>query len=529
MFFCSGVLAQTPQENLNKYLYYRNRLNADFTYLGEGQGKGLVAGQRAYGSISSNILKFGDATINLGWHLSILATEYKLLKNNNQNTDKTVEEIYYLLQTLNRLDATAESYFRCATCAPTPQAGDLNGFFIRDDVPFNFLQSQENYTHFNQHIHSEKTVSVINSDFSATDTRDKEESHDQVWHLLMGLALTADLLEDNIKYSGVNLQSESREIAHRLMNYIIQNDWMIFNPVTGTLVKRGESARLLSYGANKAGKTIDIQNSDLYTLDSLSNLPSYKNLWQAYQNVTTCVFPPPAIDLCKEYYKILVLATIGHSWINPLTGTNTTAEKVNYFSKILRYEHFPLLNAVLNENDPVLIADTLYERLLNTAPANGPYNYGYPANSTHFEWSTGNRFSHPERRGYNSSSGGSFFPGEYNGLDYMLIFNLFVLHKGSDYLNNYTTEIDEKSSEGNGIQVSFFPNPFSDYLNIYLSHLPADPVTFTFYDIVGKEIKSIVITKTIQKIYRENLNAGVYLYKIQSGSQVISTGKIVVH
>lgn len=49
--------------------------------------------------------RMGDATTDLGNYLAVLATEWKLTKNNNMPTDATELEIYYALRTINRLDS----------------------------------------------------------------------------------------------------------------------------------------------------------------------------------------------------------------------------------------------------------------------------------------------------------------------------------------------------------------------------------------------------------------------------------------
>lgn len=74
----------------------------------------------------------------------MLATEYKLLNDQGLDTYQTRKELYYALEAFNRLDLNAESYFNLAgdtfpNQAIYPPSSDLNGFFIRDDVPDNFV------------------------------------------------------------------------------------------------------------------------------------------------------------------------------------------------------------------------------------------------------------------------------------------------------------------------------------------------------------------------------------------------------
>jgi hypothetical protein len=81
--------------------------------------------------------------------LAVLATEVKLLLNSYNTTSDTAEqqalfvqleaaknELYYAIQTLNRLDMSAENYLSEGDNTLSPD--DLNGLLLRDDVPENF-------------------------------------------------------------------------------------------------------------------------------------------------------------------------------------------------------------------------------------------------------------------------------------------------------------------------------------------------------------------------------------------------------
>ncbi|GDX47814.1 hypothetical protein LBMAG25_06320 [Bacteroidota bacterium] len=72
----------------------------------------------------------GDATTDLGNYLAVLATEWKLTKNNNMPTDATELEIYYALRTINRLDSIQETIYGCPP--------SINGFIARDDARSSF-------------------------------------------------------------------------------------------------------------------------------------------------------------------------------------------------------------------------------------------------------------------------------------------------------------------------------------------------------------------------------------------------------
>jgi len=84
--FC--VFSQSESENHEKYWYYRNRLKY-FVKPGIGPGYSCVGSIR--NRYNGQHMSFGgDQVIELGWYTGVLATEYKLLNNNNQNTEETL-------------------------------------------------------------------------------------------------------------------------------------------------------------------------------------------------------------------------------------------------------------------------------------------------------------------------------------------------------------------------------------------------------------------------------------------------------
>lgn len=139
---CAKILIgqSTDQENLEKYWKYRDQLRTRFMKIGQYDGESIPASviipNRQYGQTdqtTGSIIQWRDATITLGYYWIVLATEYKLLSDNNQDGQSTLNELYYAMQAFSRLDMTAEDYLSGNPNA-TANPSDLNGFFIRDDV-----------------------------------------------------------------------------------------------------------------------------------------------------------------------------------------------------------------------------------------------------------------------------------------------------------------------------------------------------------------------------------------------------------
>jgi hypothetical protein len=155
--------SQTPEQNLDKYWHYRDRLRKNFLKIGPLEGESILMSARSIGfaysgaPVNSNgnnpsRIYYQDATIYLGHYLAVLATECKLLLNSyNATTDAleqltlsgqleaTKNELYYALQALNRLDYKAEEYLSEGDNTLSPD--DLNGLLLRDDVDEDFHEN----------------------------------------------------------------------------------------------------------------------------------------------------------------------------------------------------------------------------------------------------------------------------------------------------------------------------------------------------------------------------------------------------
>ncbi len=75
----------------------------------------------------------------------------------------------------------------------------------------------------------------------------------------------------------------------------------------------------------------------------------------------------------------------------------------------------------------ILVYMSYVEQLLNTAPSEGPEFYGN-LTSNNFEWISGNRLAKPLGKAYSEyiDDGKEYFS-EEPGLDYMLLYNLYLI------------------------------------------------------------------------------------------------------
>ena len=305
--FCS-FFGQNDLENHKKYWYYKARLNNDFVKVGNTQpngsnnitspdhGESMPFNERALEgapySNTGNELKMGDGGTRLGIYIAVLATEYRLLKNNGQDVSKIKHELFCALNAVNRIDYYAESIFSNGNMNP-----NLNGFFIRDDMPPNFVKN--NYKHFNYYTingidgigssdrendrgFTQTFLSgqdVNTSDYMSYEERvalgkprsaqlhSLEESQDQAYYLLMGLSLVSKLVDDvpdggNVFGYGsgeTKLKTEAINISDRIIKHMTGSSgalgfWNIRNPANGNaFVQIGHDVKAYAYPLDNTG------------------------------------------------------------------------------------------------------------------------------------------------------------------------------------------------------------------------------------------------------------------------------------
>lgn len=480
----------TEAQNLQKYWYYRERLVNDYLIIGDFHGGSIPAARRIPINnpqvegpcvATQNILEWGDATISLGWYIGVLATEWKLLSDRGEDVSKTTEELYYALRAFNRIDEEFEYYWSGGM-----QTGVLNGFFGRDDVPADLIgdpnNPNSNYKHFNSGLYSSSIVKYSTSDFACKGHL-AETSQDQIYHIMMGCALVSKLLPSTLQYNNMSLNNlngniyfvkEARDITSRMISWLNKDgDWTLKNPITNQCVgpqnncglKGMANAKLLSYGIAEAACRITQEPPAIPTNGTPMACIKYHNLfsmgdgymvWKIFQDLVpncsptaspTTIFGPEfePCEVCQEDLKALLIAAMGNSFFIciPFCGSpvkvinNITAQRIGNRSAAENNEILSLLHSVLYGVTPEGLGISFFNSLLNDAPCYGPYNLSTPGNPNypHYNWSAGNRFLQPEQRGLVavSTDCGDFFGGEYNGLDYMLLYNLYRLAYPSSF------------------------------------------------------------------------------------------------
>jgi|GEM_PF-3450534 len=533
--------AQTPQQNEDKYWDYRERLRNEFMIgIGPDMGMSIPASVR---DTVGGILQWTDCTIAHGQYIAILAMEYAIMESKSYDTDQTIEELFYALYALNRLDYTAEPFF-----GGTPS---LNGFFIRDDIELDSLDMDDVLEHLNEGL-PEYKITGLDSDYMDEIPRNNEESLDQAILLITGLAMVKKWVPNDVVYIEdqqtlefqdfeTSLSLEAGHIINRIVNYMKEGDsstvhlnpsdpnlygmqgnafdFIIKNPVTMIPVLRGENAFLLSKGFTSAkyhstgllSPTID------FSSDTIASA-----LFLTYEGY---IVPN------DQDFKVINLNAMSNYWPNGLqedsTNTDYNARNLGPRSQWQGYEWIPMLhqlmfgsinNYLMSEvppdtafyNDPA----GFYEHLLNLAPAEGPYNYEnslYP----NWEWSSTSRTIQPNRRGELSTA----FKGNYDGLDYMLYYNMHTLIQKS--LNT----VIEEPKDG----FSIYPNPFNDVIRIK-GMQGDDQINYQIISISGQVLSSGYIDQNnSSSINTGELAGGIYILILRTESNQTITKKIIKH
>jgi hypothetical protein len=452
------VTSQTPAQNLNKYWYYRERLKKYFiaSVLIDAPSTNLPAGRinKWWGGLS---LFMGDQNSDLSYYIGMLATEYKLLQLYNIDYSSTRSELLYALKAMERLDYTAESYWG--------GSDTLNGFMIRGDVTrdtiikynppfanmFGFVQNELDFTYKKDgvDIHTQKPY---------------EMSKDNVWGILLNLALVRKLVDDN------EISGKARDIADRLVDWMhcidcsyvpywgdlcINGCWLIKNAATGNHVADGWDVNEIpsldpcvymdgfSYGFAEAADWICRLNEGCqYPTDS------YAGLVECYQNTHCCGHHYNNSIYEKDYFYFGVINNVldngrgtgRYRTLATVFSTDFNGGDWSTYYELVRQrgsetvpnEHLPLIWRLLHgEYDTQYQREifqseiSYYEMLLNDCPSNGIY-YNCIDNTSNGSqyWKLGCRLTDALT---NEKKTNPWFSGHYPGIDYMMLHNLFWL------------------------------------------------------------------------------------------------------
>ncbi|MDR2835567.1 MAG: hypothetical protein LBV69_05130 [Bacteroidales bacterium] len=246
IFMIYYLLPTTSQaENISlqeKYNLYRNRLLSEWIIISsnvEQFGTNIPAMDR-YLDKSGEVYSVGwsDGNANFNHWLGFLATEYKLLKINNQDCSETLKMLLYSMFAIERLDLYSEYLLRryhnikenenCKEAGFVNYPNDINGALLRDDVTLGFWKQYHsafkcNYGNLTK---TKDGTSTFTSVFQKGKIPRQTMSQDNICYMLQSLALIKKFVGiENI--SKIEINFENNYIPEYLKSKKIWNNDII--------------------------------------------------------------------------------------------------------------------------------------------------------------------------------------------------------------------------------------------------------------------------------------------------------------
>lgn len=242
IFISLSTKAQTINELNDKYIIYRDRLLNDWIFTSpnvEQFGTNIPAVDKYVDdSRDTKWISWSDGNSNYNHWLGILATEYRLLKNNKQDYQESLKLLLYAMCSIERLDLYSEYMLRKHFGLKeneNSEAGfikypdDINGFLLRDDVSLGFWMQY--HTHFGVElggiIDSKDGTNTYLSVFRKGVIPKQGMSQDNIIYMLQGLSLVKHFV-DNEDISNIELNFENNYIPDYLKSKNILNNNTIY-------------------------------------------------------------------------------------------------------------------------------------------------------------------------------------------------------------------------------------------------------------------------------------------------------------
>ncbi|MBL7714062.1 MAG: hypothetical protein JNL01_01255 [Bdellovibrionales bacterium] len=378
---------------LETYWSIRERLVRDFIRIGTSPGKSLMMGVR-----TDDTVVWMDTPIMTAWYMAVLATENALLRKSGQNTDRNVQELYYALKALERVDRITETRFKDPKTG-LPGTPSLNGFFIRDDVDHGF---QYNFP----------GVTSIWSDWIDPNENYFEMSQDQCVSLFMAFHFIHDFVAPDAQVGGEKIQDITNQMAERIIRHISQNNWTIMNPVTGKQVKRGPKPGVFSKGFVKTARNV--------LGDQIADV---KPAWYS-AIIWHTVFRAGLVPVFFNRAMVSILGASGQVWNR---GSVRVAKR---YSRMWDRTVYPFMEVLLNEPQKASKKlkpkdrQKIEELLALMNPGDNPSLKGGPIG-----WNSTNRHYQAKKHYSSDSDDWTVQMGNPRGssTDYLILHNIYVL------------------------------------------------------------------------------------------------------
>ncbi len=419
--------AQTPTTNRDKYWHYRDRFlgldgEGGFISIGPGAGQSLPASGRnrdcncewdwfirhlhCSPKVGKGKMEWGDGTVYLGYYIAMLAMEYGNLQRDSADLSAISREIHYALYAFERLDSLAETYLDLE-----PQ---LNGFFVRDDVPCDFYLNEAGDFRF---THSDTSAfECIQSAGCCTGSDGTVDggsfvSQDQALAMLFGFSFIKKFAEDG-RYlaDGPTFGSMVELFTHRMVAYMRECNWRLKSP-DGEPISNRWGGDLRAFNAVFAEVAEKITEGRFET-----DYDKKTFLGKLIRGTFNWGF---GIQSRRNHAMIFQSVVMTDRW-----SPRRIAKRTRKADQVV----FALAYAVLND-EPLhrSFERSDFEEMLDLAPWDGPC-HGTPGCEAPDGWKSTDRWWHANHKDGNPY--GLAF--EWGGIDYMLFYNLFHYYYQDD-------------------------------------------------------------------------------------------------
>ena len=427
LLFTGTIQAQDYTAFQKKYWDYRSRLlgtdgTPGFVSVGPDPGQSIPADGRNLNSncekdwvmkthctthVGTGKMNWADATAFQGFYLGMLALEYANLEREGKisQLEATARELHFALSAVIRLDKGAEQKFDLP--------GQWDGFFLRDDIPVDFYLDPTAANGLRFSGEDGKRVECVSSDFSCNKNRRLDSnsgkfiSQDQVIGLFFGFSLVKRLVPD--KYYQDPTQTFGKMVAdqtEKIIELVLKNKWKLKGP-DGVKISNKWGGDFL--GFSNLFQKIAVRLTDANENKTFKTGGSRTVGWLARSSFDATFW----VQTRRNHWLILSNIVSSGVWNN-----RKIAKRSLKTDRIM----FALAYSVVNDV-PVhkKIKKEELENLLATAPPAGPC-FKSPDCEAPSGWLSNNRWVYPN---YKSEGNPYGIHMEWNGIDYMLFYNLF--------------------------------------------------------------------------------------------------------
>ncbi len=435
LFFLGSLHAQDYVAFQKKYWDYRARLlgtdgTAGFVSVGPDAGQSIPADGRNFitdcekdwvittqcnSHPGNGKMNWGDAMAFQGFYLGMLALEYANLYREGRvsELEGTARELHYALSAIIRLDVKAEEKFGLT--------GQWDGFFIRDDIPADFYKDSSMVNGLRFSGKDGKKIECVSSDYSCHKNRGPVNSdsgtfisQDQVVGLFFGFSLINKLVPDQFYQDST--QTFGRLVAEqteKIMELCIKNKWKLKGP-DGVKIsnKWGGDFR----GFNNLFQKTAVRLTDTTANNAFKTGGTRSVGWIARSSFDAAWFAQTR----RNHWLILASIVSSGVWNNKkIAKRSLKSDRVMFALAYSVVNDVPVHKKIKRKD---------LDELLATAPAAGPC-FGLPDCEAPVGWLSNNRWVYPN---YKMAGNPYGIHMEWNGIDYMLFYNLYHYLYGQD-------------------------------------------------------------------------------------------------